>query len=249
MSFHTDPNVVGRVAFVTGASRGIGASCAEALGASGHLVAVGYRSGGDEAEALVDAIVKDGGEAMAVQVDVTDPASVDGAVGRVEKAWAPVAVLVSNAGVTGDGLFARMTDERWRNVMSANLDGAFHVARRVTGPMMRARWGRIITLSSVVALSGSGGQVNYAAAKAGLIGYTKTVAAEVARRGITVNAVAPGLIATDMTADLDPAVVEHVPARRMGTPEEVAACVAFLCSDAAAYVTGTTLTVDGGMSA
>jgi len=251
MSSQQEPVVVGRVAFVTGASRGIGASCAEALGASGHKVAVGYRSGADEAEAVVKTVTAQGGEAMAVQLDVTDAASVDRAVGAVEAAWGPVAVLVSNAGVTGDGLLARMSEDRWRSVLSANLDGAFHVTRRVTGPMMRARWGRIITLSSVVALLGSGGQTNYAAAKAGLIGLTRSLARELAPRNITANVVAPGPIATAMTDALDDdrraALAAAVPLGRMGTCAEVAGVVNFLASDTAAYVTGAIIPVDGGL--
>jgi 3-oxoacyl-[acyl-carrier protein] reductase len=251
MSSSEDRNVVGRVAFVTGASRGIGASCAEALGASGHQVAVGYRSGADEAEAVVKTIKAQGGEAMAVALDVTEPDSVDKAVGYVEAAWGPVAVLVSNAGLTGDGLIARMSEDRWRSVLSANLDGAYHVTRRVTGPMMRARWGRIVTISSVVALSGSAGQANYAAAKAGLIGLTRSLARELAPRHITANVVAPGPIATAMTDALSDdrrAVLSAaVPLGRMGTPAEVAGVVNFLASDAAAYVTGAVIPVDGGL--
>jgi 3-oxoacyl-[acyl-carrier protein] reductase len=158
-------------------------------------------------------------------------------------------VLVNNAGVRADDLSMQLSDEDWATVIDANLTAAHRTTRRALKPMLRARWGRVVNVASVVGPRANPGQANYAASKAGLIGYTKTVAAEVARRGITVNAVAPGLIATDMTAELDPSLTEQVPARRMGTPEEVAACVGFLCSDAAAYVTGTTLTVDGGMSA
>jgi 3-oxoacyl-[acyl-carrier protein] reductase len=236
---------------VTGASRGIGAATAVALAAQGHRVAVGYRSDPDGAKATVAAIEGAAGEALAVQLDVTDAASVDAAVTQIEEAHGPVGVLVSNAGLTDDGLFARMTEERWRRVLAANLDGAFLVTKRVVPQMMRARWGRIITVSSVNAYIGAAGQANYAASKAGLIGLTRALARELAPRSITANVVAPGPIATDMTAGLNDdqrdRMLAAVPLQRMGTPDEVAAVIAFLASEPAAYVTGAVVPVDGGI--
>ena len=158
-------------------------------------------------------------------------------------------MLVNNAGITADNLSPSLTDDDWDSVVDTNLSGAFRLTRRALKPMIRARYGRIVNVASIAGLRANPGQANYSAAKAGLIGMTRTVAAEVARRGITVNAVAPGFIATDMTAHCQRRLTEHIPARRTGTPEEVAACVRFLASEDAAYVTGTTLTVDGGLSA
>ena len=168
----------------------------------------------------------------------------------VEERFGPLLVLVNNAGVTADGLVPQIGDEEWARVIDTNLSGPFRVTRRALRPMLRARFGRIVNVASIVGPRANPGQANYAASKAGLIGFTKTVAAEVARRGVTVNAVAPGFIDTDMTHGLDlEALVARVPARRVGTPEEVAACVRFLVSEEAAYVTGSTLTVDGGLTA
>ena len=223
---------------MTGASRGIGSASSVALAAQGHRVAVGWRSDADGAKATVAAIEAAGGEAVATQLDVTDSASVDTAVGQVEEAFGPVEILVSNAGLADDGLFARMAEERWRRVINANLDGAFLVTKRVVPTMMRARWGRIITVSSVTAYIGAAGQANYAASKAGLIGLTRALARELAPRSITANVVAPGPIATDMTAGLTDEqrdrMTTAVPLQRMGTPEEVAAVIAFLASEPAA---------------
>jgi len=238
------------IALVTGASRGIGAATAKALAADGWAVAVNYRSGAEAAEAVVKDITAAGGRAAAVQGDVSDPGAPDVIFGAAEEALgAPVLVLVNNAGVTADNLSPALSDEDWDRVVATNLTGAFRLTRRALRAMMRARFGRIVNVASVVGLRANPGQANYAAAKAGLVGMTKTVAAEVARRGVTVNAVAPGFIATEMTEDLQSALKDHIPARRTGTPEEVAACVRFLASDDAGYVTGTTLTVDGGLSA
>ena len=181
--------------------------------------------------------------------DVGDSGAAGPLFAAVEERFGPVLVLVNNAGVRADGLSPQLADEDWRRVLDTNLSAAFWTTRRALGPMLRARFGRIVNVASVVGPRANPGQANYAASKAGLIGFTRTVAAEVARRGVTVNAVAPGLIDTDLTADLGRNLVEAVPARRAGTAEEVAACVAFLTGDAASYVTGTTLTVDGGMSA
>jgi len=243
--------MTGRVALVTGASRGIGSASSVALAAQGHRVAVGWRSDADGAKATVAAIEAAGGEAVATQLDVTDSASVDTAVGQVEEAFGPVEILVSNAGLADDGLFARMAEERWRRVINANLDGAFLVTKRVVPTMMRARWGRIITVSSVTAYIGAAGQANYAASKAGLIGLTRALARELAPRSITANVVAPGPIATDMTAGLTDEqrdrMTTAVPLQRMGTPEEVAAVISFLASEPAAFVTGAVVPVDGGL--
>lgn len=224
-------------ALVTGGSRGIGAATARALIDAGWPVATVSRSG-------------DGVEgAVALRADVTDAEAADTCLSVAEeRLGGPVLVLVNNAGVTADNLSPALSDDDWDAVLATNLTAAFRFTRRALRPMLRARHGRIINVASIVGQRANPGQANYAAAKAGLVGFTKTVAAEVARRGITVNAVAPGFIDTDMTASIDGAA-EHIPARRVGTPEEVAACVRFLASDEASYVTGTTLTVDGGLSA
>ncbi len=234
-------------AIVTGGSRGIGAAVSRALAADGWPVAVNYRSGADAAEAVVAELPR----ALAVQGDGADPAAADAIFERAEaELGGPVLVLVNNAGITRDNLSPALSDEEWDDVVATNLSGAFRLTRRALRPMLRARFGRIVNVASVVGLKGNPGQANYAAAKAGLVGLTKTVAAEVARRGVTVNAVAPGLIDTAMTGDgVADGLLEHVPARRAGTPEEVAACVRFLASEDAAYVTGSTLTVDGGLTA
>jgi len=235
-------------ALVTGASRGIGAAIAKSLAADGWAVAVNYRSDADGAQRTVEAIVEDGGRAVAIQGDVTNGAC-DELFERAEAELGPVLALINNAGVTADGLAVQLDDDDWGRVIDTNLTAAFRLTRRAVRSMIRARYGRVINIASVVGPRANAGQANYAAAKAGLIGMTKTVATEVARRGVTVNAVAPGFIETDMTADLAERAAEHIPARRPGKPEEVAAAVRFLASDDAAYVTGTTLYVDGGMSA
>lgn len=235
-----------RVAFVTGAGAGIGRACAIALGANGHRVAVGFAGNKDGA---AETASECGG--IAVEVDVADSDSVDNAFKTIEDALGPVTVLVNNAGVTGDGLLLRMKDEDWQRVLRVNLDGAFHCIRRATPSMMKARFGRIVNMGSVVALTGSAGQVNYAAAKAGLIGLSRSVARELASRNVTCNVVAPGPIATAMTDALSAerlaAITDAVPIGRMGTCDEVAATVAFLCSDAAGYITGAVVPVDGGL--
>ena len=233
---------------VTGASKGIGAAIAQALAADGWAVGVNYRGDADGARRTVDAIEAAGGRALAVQGDVAecDPQAL---LGAVAEGLGPVLGLVNNAGVRADGLAIQMDDGDWRAVLDTNLTAPFRLTRDALRPMIRARYGRVVNIASIVGPRANAGQANYAAAKAGLIGFTKTVAAEVARRGVTINAVAPGFIETDMTSDLPEGVLDLVPARRVGTPEEVAACVRFLASDDAGYVTGTTLFVDGGMSA
>jgi 3-oxoacyl-[acyl-carrier protein] reductase len=235
-------------ALVTGASRGIGAAIAKGLAADGWAVAVNYRADEEGAKRTVEAIVNDGGRAVAIQGDVANGACEE-LFERAEQELGPVLALVNNAGVTADGLAVQLDDDAWGKVIDTNLTAAFRLTRRAVRSMIRARYGRVINIASVVGPRANAGQANYAAAKAGLIGMTKTVATEVARRGVTVNAVAPGFIETDMTAELAERAAEHIPARRPGKPEEVAAAVRFLASDDAAYVTGTTLYVDGGMSA
>jgi 3-oxoacyl-[acyl-carrier protein] reductase len=236
-----------RCALVTGGSKGIGAAIAKALAADGWSVGVNYRSDPDGAARVVEEIEAAGGAAVAVQGDVLDGA--DALFAPLEERFGPVACLVNNAGVRADGLAIQLDDDDWDRVISTNLTAAFRLTRHAVKGMIRQRYGRIVNVASVVGPRANAGQANYAAAKAGLIGMTKTVAVEVARRGVTVNAVAPGFIETDMTKDLVAHVAGEVPARRAGKPEEVAAAVRFLASDAAGYVTGTTLFVDGGLSA
>jgi len=186
---------------------------------------------------------------VAVTADITDPAGCDRAFADAEERLGPVLCLVNNAGMRADGLAMSMGDDDWDAVIDTNLSAGFRLTRRALRTMVRSRFGRIVNIASVVGPRANAGQANYAASKAGLIGLTRTVAAEVARKNVTVNAVAPGFIETDMTADVPDAIKESVPARRAGTPDEVAACVRFLASDAAGYVTGTTLYVDGGLAA
>jgi len=236
-------------ALVTGASKGIGAAIARALAADGWHVAVNYRSDEEGAKATVKAIEDAGGKAVALHADVAN-GTPDELFKQAEEALGgPVLALVNNAGVAADGLAIQLEDEAWDRVIGTNLTAAFRLTRRAMRPMIKARYGRIVNIASVVGPRANAGQSNYAAAKAGLIGMTKTVAAEVARRGVTVNAVAPGFIETEMTKDIPDAVIEAIPARRVGAPDDVAAAVRFLASDDAGYVTGTTLFVDGGMSA
>ena len=211
---------------------------------------VSYRSDDDAAAAVVDEITQAGGRAIAVKGDIADPATADALFEKLEAEFGPVLVLVNNAGVRADGLAPMIDDDDWQTVIDTNLTAAFRLTRRALRPMIRNRFGRVVNIASIVgAVKGNAGQANYAASKAGLVAMTRTVAAEVARRGVTVNAVAPGLIETDMTEGIGENLLEHVPARRPGTPEEVAECVRFLASDGAAYVTGVCLTVDGGLTA
>lgn len=236
-------------ALVTGAARGIGAAVARGLAEDGWALAVNYRSSAAAAERCAADIRAIGGRALALRADVTQPQEVEELCARIEQELGPVLVLVNNAGLRADALSIALAQSDWERVIATNLTAAFALTRRVLRSMIRARFGRVINIASVVGPRANPGQANYAAAKAGLIAMTKTVAVEVARRGVTVNAVAPGLIDTDMTADLDSRLLGLIPARRAGRPEEVAACVRFLASEQAAYVTGTTLFVDGGVTA
>ena len=236
-------------ALVTGSARGIGAASAMALAGAGWPIAINYRSDAAGAEAVAQAIGEAGGRAAAVQADVCDPRAVGELFSSVEKRFGPVLVLVNNAGMRADGLAPQLGDDEWERVLETNLSAAFRVTRRALKPMLRARFGRVVNIASVVGPRANAGQANYAASKAGLIGFTKTVAVEVARRGVTVNAVAPGFVETQLTDGVGNGMLDAIPARRPGTPEEVASCVRFLASEEASYVTGTTLTVDGGLSA
>jgi len=228
----------GRVVLVTGGNRGIGLAIARAFAEGGDRVAVTYRS------APVEGF-------LSVPCDVTSATDVEAAFAAVEAELGPVEILVSNAGVTADGLLLSMKDEAWLRVIDANLTGAYRVARRATSKMIRARRGRIIFISSVVALAGSAGQTNYAASKAGLIGFARSLAREIGGRGVTVNVVTPGFVSTDMTAALSDArraeILAQVPLRRMADPEEVAHAVSWLASEGAGYVTGAVIPVDGGL--
>jgi 3-oxoacyl-[acyl-carrier protein] reductase len=236
-------------ALVTGSSRGIGAAIAKALAREGWPLGINYRSDSDAADAVVKEITDAGGRAKALQGDVADPDTAEALFKALEEEFGPVLVLVNNAGVRADGLSPQIDDEDWARVIDTNLNAAFRLTRRALRPMIRARFGRVVNIASIVGQRANPGQANYAASKAGLVAMTKTVAAEVARRGVTVNAVAPGFIETDMTEGLGDDLLRHVPARRTGTPDEVAECVRFLASDGAAYVTGVCLTVDGGLTA
>jgi 3-oxoacyl-[acyl-carrier protein] reductase len=235
-------------ALVTGSSRGIGAATAVALAREGWPVRVNYRADEDGAREVVARIESEGGRARVVQGDVADAAQTDALLEPGEDG--SVLVLVNNAGLRLDGLSPQLEDEQWQRVIDVNLTATFRATRQALGPMLRARFGRIVNVASIVGFRANPGQANYAASKAGTIGFTKTVAVEVARRGITVNAVAPGLIETALTEEIIGGELEKaIPARRVGSPEEVAACIRFLASEEASYVTGTTLTVDGGLSA
>ena len=232
----------GKLALVTGASRGIGRAIAAELAAGGASVVVGYRTGRDEAEAVAGGI---GGRA--VQADVSDP---EEAARLVEEAG-DLDILVNNAGLTRDGLIARMSDEDWRTVLDTNLGGVFYTCRAASRGMMRRRAGAIVNLTSVVGIHGNPGQTNYAASKAGIIGFTKSLARELASRGVRANAIAPGYIQTALTEvlpeEVQQAILTNTPLGRLGAPEDVAGAVRFLCSDEASFITGEVLLVDGGL--
>jgi len=237
----------GRTAFVTGSTRGIGWAVARALHAAGAQVAIVGRSA-DRAQAVA---AEFGERAAGVACDVADAAQVEAAIAAAEQALGPIDILVNNAGLTRDNILLRLTDEDWDAVLDANLKGAFHTTRAVIKGMMKRRSGRIINITSVVGLTGNKGQANYAASKAGLVGFTKSVAKEYASRGVLANCIAPGFIETDMTAALPSeartALLEQIALGRLGRPEDIAAAVLFLASEHAAYITGQVLVVDGGM--
>ncbi len=242
----------GRVALVTGGSRGIGRAICERLAADGCRVAVNYSRRADAAEEVVAAIVAAGGTAIAVGADVGDASAVEAMFTTIESAFGPVEVLVNNAGITRDGLLMRMSEADWSDVLVTNLSSIYLCTRRAMKGMVRARWGRVISVSSVSGIAGNPGQANYAASKAGIIGFSKSVSKEVGSRNITVNVVAPGFIETDMTDALGEGAkstaTDSIAVGRLGTPQEVASAVGYLASPEAAYITGHVLVVDGGIA-
>ncbi|MBQ4421563.1 MAG: 3-oxoacyl-[Schwartzia sp.] len=241
----------GKCALVTGASRGIGRAVALKLASEGAKVALNFAGNEAAANEVRQEIEAMGGQAILVKADVADEAAVQDMVQKTADAFGRIDILVNNAGITRDGLLARMKEEEWDAVLSTNLKGVFLTTKAVAKLMMKQRAGRIVNMASVVGVSGNAGQANYSAAKAGVIGFTKTIARELASRGVTANAVAPGFIATDMTSVLSDkakeAALTGIPLGRMGTPEDVAAAVLFLVSDQSSYITGQVLHVDGGM--
>jgi 3-oxoacyl-[acyl-carrier protein] reductase len=242
----------GRVALVTGGSRGIGRAIARRLAANGHLVAVNYTSNAEAADEVVEAISREGGTARAFGADVSDTSQVEAMFASIAGDLGPVAVLVNNAGITRDNLLLRMSPEDFDHVVSTNLRSVYLCTRLALRSMLRGHWGRVLSIASVAGIAGNAGQANYAASKAGIIGFSKAVAKEVGSRGITVNVVAPGFISTDLTSGLGQKVrdeaVGSISLRRFGDADEVAAAVEFLSSDAASYISGQVLAVDGGLA-
>ena len=245
-------NLEGKIALVTGGGRGIGRAICETLAAQGATVAINY-SGSEAAAIEVQKIIENtGGKAAIFKANVADYAQVEAMVAAVEEAFGTPDILVNNAGITRDNLMLRMTSEDFSDVLAVNLTGTFNCTKAVTRGMMKKRNGRIVNIASIIGLIGNAGQANYAASKAGIIALTKSTARELATRGITANAIAPGFIETDMTATLTDAVrdamMTQIPQKRLGAPSDIAETVAFLCSDAAAYITGQVLAVDGGLT-
>ena len=244
------PGIEGRVALVTGASRGIGRATAQALALQGAAV-VGTATTAPGAAAISERLGAISPGARGLVLDVADPESIQALFATLSESKTPPAILVNNAGITRDNLFARMKPDEWDRVLATNLSSLYWVCKAAIRGMMRARWGRIVNIASVVGLTGNPGQANYAAAKSGMIGFGKSLAREVASRNITVNTVAPGFIRTDMTREMSElqqeALREQIPSRRLGAPQDVAAAVVYLASDAAQYVTGETLNINGGL--
>lgn len=240
----------GKIALVTGASRGIGQACALSLGKAGATV-IGTATSDNGAEAITAYMQAAGVKGRGMKLNVTDPAEVDAVIAAIEKEFGSIGILVNNAGITRDNLLMRMKDEEWDDIMATNLTSVFRLSRAVIKSMMKARTGRIISIASVVGAMGNAGQTNYSAAKAGIMGFTKSLAREVGSRNITVNCVAPGFIDTDMTKALPEAqrqaLLAHIPLGKLGAPEDIAHAVVFLAGDQAAYITGATLHVNGGM--
>lgn len=244
-------SLVGKTAIVTGGSRGIGRAIALKLAKLGANVVVNYTSSPDKAEEVVQMAKDMGRDGMAIKADVSNGEEVQELIKLVEEKFPSIDILVNNAGITKDTLFMRMKEEEWDRVMDVNLKGTFNCTKAVTKKMMKQKSGSIVNMASVVGITGNAGQANYAASKAGIIGFTKSVAKELASRGINVNAVAPGFIQTDMTDVLSDKIIEElikqIPKKELGKPEDVANLVAFLCSDQAKYITGQVINVDGGM--